>query len=165
MIKIEILKMSFVLIGTIIGAGFASGKEIYLFFLAHGKYGIIGLIISISLIALAILKTSYLANKYKVNTYGAFTKILTKNNKVVNKILTNLINIFLLLSYIVMCAGFGAFFKQSFGWPSYYGATIIAILSCLIFFKDIDGIVKLNFYLIPILILSICFLGIKVAEK
>ena len=35
-----------VIIGTLIGAGFASGREIYLFFMKYGKLGQIGIIIS-----------------------------------------------------------------------------------------------------------------------
>ena len=33
----ETLKIVFVIIGTLIGAGFASGQEIYVFFYAYGK--------------------------------------------------------------------------------------------------------------------------------
>ena len=39
----NISKITFVLIGAIIGAGFASGKEIYIFFFSHGIKGIIGM--------------------------------------------------------------------------------------------------------------------------
>ena len=42
----NILKICFVIIGTIIGAGFASGKEIYTFFNIYKVEGLIGLIIS-----------------------------------------------------------------------------------------------------------------------
>lgn len=42
----NILKICFVIIGTIIGAGFASGKEIYTFFNIYGPKGFLGLIIS-----------------------------------------------------------------------------------------------------------------------
>ena len=44
------LNCVFIIIGIIIGAGFASGKEIYTFFFTYGKFGIIGMIISIILI-------------------------------------------------------------------------------------------------------------------
>ena len=39
-------KIIFVIIGTIIGAGFASGKEILTFFNVYGYYGLFGLLIS-----------------------------------------------------------------------------------------------------------------------
>ena len=40
------LKVIFVIIGTLIGAGFASGREIYLFFLQYGTRGKIGIILT-----------------------------------------------------------------------------------------------------------------------
>ena len=42
----NVLKIVFVIIGTTIGAGFASGQEIYLFFNKYGFMGIIGMILS-----------------------------------------------------------------------------------------------------------------------
>ncbi len=50
----RILSCVFVIIGIIIGAGFASGKEIYTFFFAYGLNGMLGIIISISLIGYTI---------------------------------------------------------------------------------------------------------------
>ena len=53
----KILSCIFVIIGIIIGAGFASGKEIYTFFFVYGKNGIIGIIISSFLIGYTIYKS------------------------------------------------------------------------------------------------------------
>ena len=44
--KKDIMKIVFVIIGTMIGAGFASGQEMYLFFFSYGLNGIIGILIS-----------------------------------------------------------------------------------------------------------------------
>ena len=44
MIK-SISKIIFVVIGALIGAGFASGQEIYVFFYSYGIKGFIGIII------------------------------------------------------------------------------------------------------------------------
>ena len=38
--KKNIMKIVFVIIGTMIGAGFASGQEIYLFFFSYGLEGV-----------------------------------------------------------------------------------------------------------------------------
>lgn len=47
MINIKnIFKICFVIIGTIIGAGFASGKEIYTFFSIYGINGLWGILLS-----------------------------------------------------------------------------------------------------------------------
>ena len=44
--KIKTLKIIFVIIGTLVGAGYASGREILTFFNIYGLNGLIGLIIS-----------------------------------------------------------------------------------------------------------------------
>lgn len=40
------IKVIFTIIGTVIGAGFASGQEIYSFFNKYNENGLIGLILS-----------------------------------------------------------------------------------------------------------------------
>ena len=53
-------KIIMVIIGTLVGAGFASGREIYLFFGQYGIKGLIGIIISGTLsasIIYIVLKT------------------------------------------------------------------------------------------------------------
>ena len=52
----NILTITMVIIGSIIGAGFASGQEINSFFYKYGIIGILGIIISIFLISLIIYK-------------------------------------------------------------------------------------------------------------
>lgn len=157
----NILKVSFVIIGTIIGAGFASGKEIYTFFNVYGLNGLIGLIMSNIIMGLIIYKTFAIVIKNNCATYKEFIKIVAGPNKKLNDIVNNIMNIFLLISFCVMVAGFGAYFLQELNLPSIYGAIIIAILSYITFFYNTNGIVKINEILIPLLILFIAYLGMK----
>ena len=53
------LKSLFVIIGTLIGAGFASGQEIYIFFYKYGINGIIGIAISSLLIGAIVYKVYF----------------------------------------------------------------------------------------------------------
>ena len=53
----NVCKATFVIIGTIIGAGFASGQEIYIFFNRYGIQGLLGLILSMILIGIITHKT------------------------------------------------------------------------------------------------------------
>ena len=53
----EIFTITLVIIGALIGAGFASGQEIYSFFYSYGIMGIIGIIVTCILISLIIYKT------------------------------------------------------------------------------------------------------------
>lgn len=147
----SILKVVFVIIGTLIGAGFASGQEIYVFFFSFGIKGVIGIIVSSCMIGIIIYKTLKIVLKNNISNYKELLNKLVKNQKI--KEITNVIvNIFILISFYVMIAGFGAYLKQEFNLSSIIGSGILALL-CLILFKtNIKGFVKVNEILIPILI-------------
>ena len=68
----DILKVVFVIIGTMIGAGFASGQELYLFFFSYGIKGLIGILISSFIMGFVVYKIFQIVNKYGVNTYKYF---------------------------------------------------------------------------------------------
>lgn len=157
----NIFKVCFVIIGTIIGAGFASGKEIYTFFCIYGINGLWGILISNGLIGLVIYLTFKTVLDINIKTYSDFTKHLVGSNKVLNYTINNLMNVFLLISFVVMVSGFGAYFNQEFSMPIFFGAILIALLTFFTFFKNIDGIVKINTLLIPILIFLVVLLGFK----
>ena len=157
----NIFNICFVIIGTIIGAGFASGKEIYTFFCVYGTNGLFGILISNSIIGLVICLTFKIIIDNNIKTYSDFIKCLVGSNKILNYTINNIMNIFLLISFIVMVSGFGAYFNQEFNIPAIFGALIISVLAFFTFFKDIDGIVKINTFLIPILIFLIILLGFK----
>lgn len=161
----NICKVTFVIIGTIIGAGFASGQEIYTFFNKYGEYGLIGLTISIALISIIIYKTFKSVLENKIDSYQEFLiKIMPqkiKNNKILIFTINNIINIFLLIAFNIMVAGFSTYFVQELNISKWIGAIIIAILSFITFSKSINGVIKINTYLIPIIIGLIVFLGIN----
>lgn len=150
----EILKVVFVIIGTLIGAGFASGQEIYAFFFSFGIKGLIGILISSFIIGITIYKTLQIVHQNNIDNYEDFLNTFTKNKKL-NNITNTIINIFILVSFFIMIAGFGAYLQQEFDLNSIIGSGILAIL-CLILFKtNVNGLVKVNEILIPILIIIV----------
>ena len=157
----NILKVCFVIIGTIIGAGFASGKEIYTFFCVYGFNGFIGILISNAIIGLVIYSTFSVVLDKNINSYSNFLDYSVGSKKILNYTINNIMNIFLFISFIVMVSGFGAYFSQEFNISAILGSSIIAVLAFITFFKDIDGIVKINTLLIPILIFLVVLLGLK----
>ena len=156
----NVLKVVFVIIGTLIGAGFASGQEVYLFFFSYGMKGLIGILISSIIIGVVIYSTFNILNKYKINTYKDFLNILiTKNTKL--KIIANfIINIFILITFFIMIAGFGAYFEQEIGINRLVGSLILAIITFIVFMTSIKGVVKVNELIVPILIGFIFIIGI-----
>lgn len=111
----DILKVVFVIIGTMIGAGFASGQEVYLFFFSYGIEGLLGLVISNVIMGMVIYKTFQIVKQYGSNTYKEFLEVLIKKNNKIKSIINNIINIFILITFFIMIAGFGAYFEQELG--------------------------------------------------
>lgn len=161
----NICKITFVIIGTIIGAGFASGQEIYTFFNKYGFEGLIGICISISLMSYIIYKTFKIIIENDINNYEDFITIIMperfRKNKILNHTINNIINIFLLICFNIMVAGFATYFVQELNISKWIGAIVITILTFITLSNSINGVIKINTYLIPIIILLIVFLGIN----
>ena len=160
----NVFKIVFVIIGTLIGAGFASGQEIYVFFFSYGIKGFIGIIISSVGMGGLIYKTLGIINKYNINSYKDLLDILIKNkkeNKYFNfkNIINLIIIIFILVTFFIMIAGFGAYFEQQFGINSLVGSSILAILNFVIFLTSVKGVIKANELLVPMLIVFLVIIG------
>lgn len=156
----NVLKVVFVIIGTLIGAGFASGQEVYLFFFSYGMEGLIGILISSIIIGVVIYSTFNILNKYKINTYKDFLNILLPKNTKLKIIVNFIINIFILITFFIMIAGFGAYFEQEIGINRLVGSLVLAIITFIVFMTSTKGVVKVNELLVPILIGFIFIIGI-----
>ena len=153
------LKAVLVIIGTLIGAGFASGQEIYSFFNVYQENGLVGIIVSCLITGVVIYKVLKLTNN-NINSYNELLE-RKKSLKPLKQVLSIIINIFLIMSFYIMVAGFTAYFKQEFNVPNIITAIIIVIICYITFMKNIEGIAKINSIIIPILIVIVVIIGIK----
>ena len=152
----------FTIIGAIIGAGFASGQEIYLFFYRFGIDGMFGIILCNILMAYIIYKSLKIIYINNINTYKDFLEIIFKNSfKPLRNIVNIIINIFLCVTFFIMISGFGAYLSQSLNLNQLIGSSILAIVSFIIFLKNIESLTKINSIIIPILIVFIIIIGTK----
>ena len=60
-----------------------------------------------------------------------------------------------------MISGFSSFLKQEFGINSLIGSFIIVLLCYFILLKNIDGLIKVSNYLMPILIIFLIFISLN----
>lgn len=157
------IKIALVIIGALIGAGFASGQEIYLFFFSYGKKGILGIIVSSILLGIIIYKTIVIIKEKQITTYKEFLKniIQEKNRKEkILEIINTIINTFILITFYIMIAGFGGYLTETIEIPQIIGSSILAIICIIIMSKETKGIVKVSEAIVPILILFIIIIGI-----
>lgn len=162
----NILKIIFVIIGTLIGAGFASGKEVYIFFNKYGICGIIGILVSGVVIGVLVYKVFYILLKQKgIDDYNKLLNYIFVNRKSnrfnIVEVINCIINIFLLISFYIMVAGFSSYFKQEYSISIYITSSIFAIVCYITLNNKIEAIIKISSVLVPIIIIFILNLGVK----
>lgn len=156
----NVIKTVCVIIGTIIGAGFASGREIYLFFTQYGLYGFYGVIISSTLTGFIIYKVLIQLSGKNISGYSEYLDELGISRKI-KDVMNIVINIFLLISFYVMIAGFCAYFKQEFNLSPVLIGILVCVMCHFTFMNRIDGVTKINTIIIPFLIFMIFVIGWK----
>lgn len=157
----NIITVTMVIIGALIGAGFASGQEIYTFFYKNGISGLIGTLISTILISYIIYKVFLIIKQNKVENYRKFLEtIIDSDKKIKIEIINKTIEILILITFFIMMAGFGAYFEQEYRINSIIGSTILAGLCFIVFITNVEGLVKISEYIVPILIAFIILIGI-----
>lgn len=157
----EVIKVTSVIIGTIIGAGFISGQEIYSFFNKYGEAGRIGIFVSILLLGFVIYKTYKITYENKINNYEQLLDYIMKGtNKIIIYTIKNIINIFLIISFFIMCSAFSTYCAETYGLPRIIGGIIISLLSFLILIKDVKAIIKTNEILMPAIIIFIIIMSV-----
>lgn len=153
----QIFQVASVYIGTVIGAGFASGQEMIQFFTSYGMKGIGGLIIAGILHAImgAVILEIVYEKKY-TNYHSLINEIMGK--KLAN-VLSVAVNLFLFVCFSAMLAGAGAIMNQAFGLPVQCGQIIMLGLCVLTFGTGAKGFVRANSILVPILCIGGVLLG------
>ena len=128
----------FLILGAIIGVGFASGKEIYEFFFRFQTASFIGLFAFGLLYIYLFFIIQYINKKLKLNSYSEF-------NKAIFGKLCKISNIVMLVNFAITSAGmlagadylFKTFFNVGFKIPS-------IVLSLCTFFVLLGGINKIK---------------------
>ena len=157
------LKVIFVIIGTLVGAGVISGQEMYTFFYVCGAKGLLGLVLCSCLVSLIVYKTFKIILKRDVTEYREFLNVLSnkRKGKYFNlPYITNIvINIFIFVTFCIMISGFGAYFSQEIQMDSVIGSLILAVICFVVLMGNMQGIVKTNELLVPIIIIFILVVG------
>lgn len=145
------LKWMFLIIGTTIGAGYASGREIWEFF-GHGSgLAILIFVILFSLSSMFIMQISF---ERKTTEYRpVLEKIVGKR---VTPIYDLMLFIYLYTTTVVMISGSGAT-GQTFHLSYWTGITFIVIALVLLFINGIGSLLYINQYLLPIMIIGLVY--------
>lgn len=148
-----VLKIMAVYIGSIIGAGFASGQEIMQFFISHGQRGMWGAVMATILFSyLGGLVMILSVNQRSQNYYAILRQVLGPG---LARIIDILSLVMLPGGLAVMLAGSGAVFAEQLGLPTILGTLCTAGFTCLVILIGIKGVIGANAILVPIKIFAI----------
>jgi uncharacterized membrane protein YkvI len=147
---IKVFQVATVFIGTIVGAGLASGKEITEFFTQYGIasfLGIIGCGIFYILMGSIISKISI---DYSLSSYSDVMNIISPN--IFGKFTGLITTLFLISSASIILAGSGALIHQFFGIPKIIGSLIMILIAIFFLLRDTEGLIEVNSFIVPALI-------------
>jgi len=145
------LQVAFTYIGTVVGAGFASGQEIVQFFTRFGVLGYAGIAITTVLLAWVGFRMMSLGHKLKAVSFRQLTEYLF--GRVYANFIDALMFIVLFGVTVAMLAGTGALAQEQAGLPFSIGVMVTALVTCFTVTRGMKGILTANTFIVPLMIL------------
>lgn len=138
----SILLVAATYIGTVVGAGFATGKEIVTFFSKFGAAGTIGVVISCYLLILFGTKIMIISARIEAYSYKEFNEFLFGRRW--GKLVNFLIFIIVISVTSVMLSGAGAVFHEQLGLPYQVGIISTLLLCYCVVLNGLKGLFAIN---------------------
>jgi len=156
--EISTFKIAAAYIGTIIGAGFATGQEMLQFFLKFGYLGIIGIIVTTTLFIYFGIIIMDIGRELKADSYQ--TIIRKSGGKYLGPFIDIIILFFLFGGLTAMIAGTGALFQEQFVIPEIIGFLLMATITVITVLTGFNGIINAISYVVPFLLVAILGMSI-----
>lgn len=158
----KIFQIAVTYIGTVVGAGFASGQSIMRFFTVYGTVGAACIVITTFLFMWLGTKMMIYAHRIQAFSYQEFNDQLF--GRVFGKI-ANLLTLLILLGVTaVMLSGAGSIFAEQLRLPYQIGIVISLVLGYLVMTKDMSGVVVANALVVPMLLLFTSLIALRVVD-
>ncbi|MHA0857952.1 YkvI family membrane protein [Paenibacillus sp. CMAA1364] len=147
---VRIMQIAFTYIGTIVGAGFATGQEILQFFTQHGKWATFTVILSTILFIWLGTKMMIISRRIHAKSYEDLNKYLfgPRTGSYIS-----IIMLFVLIGVnSVMLAGAGSVFEQHLNLHYQTGLIITLIGTYLLLNRGINSIMNMNSIVVPMML-------------
>ncbi|WP_243291706.1 hypothetical protein [Bacillus sp. FJAT-47783] len=149
-------------IGTVVGAGFATGREIVEFFTKYGEAGLLGIIICTWLLSWLGMKMMIVGHRIGAKSYQQL------NHFLFGSFFGPVFNMLMLMTLIgvtsVMLSGAGAIFKEQLHMSAQFGIVLTILLTMVVLLFGITGISSVNVVVVPIFILFSLFLSYQTLD-
>lgn len=149
----QIFRVAATYVGTVVGAGFASGQETLRFFTAYGHLGLVGVAVSSALFCVYGILIMDLGRRLNARSHREVLHYAC--GPYLGRAMDVLITLFLGATLTVMVAGGGAVFAEQLGLPLFLGAVATAGLAGLTILAGMRGILAANSLVVPMLTLAV----------
>ncbi|AIF67255.1 membrane protein [Terribacillus saccharophilus] len=140
------LKWMFLILATLIGAGYASGREIWQFFGYESGLAIIIFTILFTICSYVILHISF--TERSTHYFPVLERLVGKKLAAVYDVLI----VFYLFTVTVVMIAAGGATGTMYQIPNWLGILFITLMIILIFTSNVEGVVSMNSYILPILV-------------
>ncbi len=154
----QIFSISSVYIGLVIGAGFASGREIFEYFNIPSQANVGGVVLSTIWFGIISYVIMTLAKTLQSNTFDQFIERVSGKAAVLTKLF---MYSFMFCGFFVMLAASGTLFQDTLNLPFGTGVLILAVVCFAVFAFDLRGIVAINSILVPFMLAGMTVLCIS----
>lgn len=148
------IAISMAFIGVVVGAGFASGQEAMQYFVAFGKWGLVGIALAAGLMMITGISILQLGSYFQASEHTAvYEKV---SGPITSRILdwSTLATLFSI--GFVMFAGGGSNITQQFpSVPVWVGGTVMLVLVLLVGLLDVDRVTTVIGTITPFIVLFI----------
>jgi len=159
---VDIAKIAATYVGTVVGAGFASGQELLQFFVSYGSAGFIGTAITGLLFAWLGSQLLTLGSRLRATGYHEIIYYLCGVR--IGRALDNLIAFFLFGGLVIMLAGVGTVFRDFLDLPYNTGLAVISGAIFITVLFGVKGIASANLIVTPFLVVFTIMIGLNSFE-
>jgi uncharacterized membrane protein YkvI len=155
---VQVLRVAATYVGTVVGAGFASGRETLQFFAAYGRWGLAGLALSTAAFIGFGMLVMDLGRRLKAKSHREILDYACGAR--LGWILDPIITVFLFAALAVMLAGAGAVAEEQLRLPAAFGTWVTLGLTVITILYGMRGVVLANSVVVPLLGLSVLALSL-----
>lgn len=145
-------------VGIIVGAGFASGQEIVLYFTSYGFRGIYGALIATVGFALVGMCIAQISSRLRTTSHKDLIYQISGN--AVGLVMDYLLSLFLFGVAVIMFAGAGATLHQMFGLPVWLGSICMIVLTIATVMMDVKSIINVIAIATPYLLAIVSIIAV-----
>ena len=154
----ESMIVAFAFVGVVVGAGFATGQEIFQFFTSNGQFSVLGIMITgliITLGGMFVLNTGY-----NIKSHNHSESIHYYLHPMIARLFDIVLTLFLFSLAIIMSAGGASTIQESFHLPYWLSSLILVGLILVTLFLKFDRLIAVLGIVTPFLVIVVTIIAI-----